>query len=80
MANSPNPDRDTKYMMDTWGTNRLTTDYGEIKMQEKMLREINEDELTPKKSNKKKETELFERFDDSGEVFEREGGSEPLFG
>jgi hypothetical protein len=40
MANSPNPDRDTRYMMDTWGTNRLTTDYGEIKMEEKMLREI----------------------------------------
>jgi len=81
MANSPNPDRDTKYMMDTWGTNRLITDYVvEIKMEEKMLREINEDEMTPKRSNKKKETELFERFDDSGEVFEREGDSEPLFG
>lgn len=80
MTNSPNPDRDTKYMMDTWGTNRLITDYGEIKMEEKMLREINEDEMTPKRSNKKKETELFERFDDSGEVFEREGDSEPLFG
>jgi len=80
MANSPNPDRDTKYMMDTWGTNRLITDYVGIKMEEKMLREINEDEMTPKRSNKKKETELFERFDDSGEVFEREGDSEPLFG
>ena len=48
-------------------------------MEEKMLREINEDEMTPKKSNKKKETELFERFDDSGELFERGSGKEPLF-
>lgn len=80
MANSPNPDRDTKYMMETWGTNRLTTDYGEIKMEEKMLREINEDDMTPKKMNKKKETELFERFEDSGEIFERNDGKESLFG
>ena len=80
MANSPNPDRDTKYMMDTWGTNRLITDYGEIKMKEKMLREINEDEMTPKKMNKKKETELFERFEDSGEIFERNDDKESLFG
>ena len=80
MANSPNPDRDTKYMMDTWGTNRLTTDYGEIKMEEKLLREINEDEMTPKKMNNKKETELFERFEDSGEIFGRNNDKESLFG
>ena len=83
MANSPNPDRDTKYMMEKWGTNRLITDYGDIKMEknsQKMLREIVEDDMTPKNRNKSKETELFERFDDSGEVFKREGGSEPLFG
>ena len=75
MANSPNPDRNVDYMMTNWGTNKLITDYGEITMEEKMLREINEDEMTPKKSNKKKETELFERFDDSGELFDKE----PIF-
>ena len=79
MANSPNPDRNVDYMMKNWGTNKLITDYWEITMEEKMLREINEDEMTPKKSNKKKETELFERFDDSGELFERGSGKEPLF-
>ena len=83
MANSPNPDRDVKHMMEKWGTNRLTTDYGDIKMKknsQKMLREIVEDDMTPKKLNKSKETELFERFDDSGEVFERGDQSKPLFG
>lgn len=83
MANSPNPDRDVKHMMEKWGTNRLTTDYGDIKMEknsQKMLREIVEDDMTPKKLNKSKETELFERFDDSGEVFERGDQSKPLFG
>jgi len=83
MANSPNPDRDTEYMMKNWGTNRLITDYGDIKMEknsQKMLREIVEDDMTPKKRNKGKETELFERFDDSGEVFERGDQSKPLFG
>ena len=83
MANSPNPDRDVKHMMEKWGTNRLVTDYGDIKMEknsQKMLREIVEDDMTPKKLNKSKETELFERFDDSGEVFERGDQSKPLFG
>lgn len=27
MANSPNPDRDAKYMREMWGTTRLITDY-----------------------------------------------------
>lgn len=83
MANSSNPDRDVKHMMEKWGTNRLTRDYGDIKMEknsQKMLREIVEDDMTPKKLNKSKETELFERFDDSGEVFERGDQSKPLFG
>jgi hypothetical protein len=27
MAQNPNPDRDTVYMYENWGTNRLITDY-----------------------------------------------------
>ena len=33
MAQNPNPDRDTVYMYENWGTNRLITDYGSLNYQ-----------------------------------------------
>lgn len=32
MAQNPNPDRDSDFMMKNWGTNRLITDYGSLKI------------------------------------------------
>ena len=74
MGNSP-VDRDKQYMKQMWGTTRLVTDYFiEEKMttqhdfldnlanhqHQKMLREISNDDLTPKKRDTVKETEIFE--------------------
>ena len=74
MGNSP-VDRDVSYMKSMWGTNRLVTDYvKEEKMStendfldnlanhqhQKMLREIANDDQTPKKTDSLKETEIFD--------------------
>ena len=45
-------DKDSDYMKDQWGTSYLSSEYGweeKIKKQ-KMLREISNDDLTPKKT------------------------------
>ena len=81
MGNSP-VDRDTDYMREMWGTTRLVTDYVRTEtmndfldnlgnhQHQKMLREIANDKLTPKKSDKIKESEIFDP----------ESDPEPLFG
>ena len=83
MGNSP-VDRDKKYMKQMWGTTRLATDYiVEEKMttqndfldnlanhqHQKMLREISNDDLTPKKRDSI----------DENEFFENESNPEPLY-
>ena len=72
MGNSP-VDRDTKYMREMWGTTKLSTDYYEDKkmndfldnlgnhQHQKMLREIANDDLTPKKYDSKVQRDLHER-------------------
>lgn len=36
MANNPNPDRNVKYMKETWGTDRLITDYGSLNFKKRI--------------------------------------------
>ena len=84
MGNSP-VDRDKKYMERMWGTTRLATDYiVEEKMatqndfldnlanhqHQKMLREISNDDLTPKKRDTVRETEIFEVESNPETLFE----------
>tara|TARA_R100000005_G_C4934777_1_gene162072 strand:+ start:212 stop:478 length:267 start_codon:yes stop_codon:yes gene_type:complete len=73
MGNSP-VDRDSNYMREMWGTTRLVTDYyKDEKMNDfldnlgnhqhqKMLREIANDDLTPKKQDLKNQNELHEKI------------------
>ena len=83
MGNSP-VDRDAKYMKKQWGTTRLATDYFiEENMatqndfldnlanhqHQKMLREISNDDLTPKKG----------KIHQEGEIFSTESDPEPLY-
>ena len=78
MGNSP-VDRDTNYMREMWGTTRLVTDYHQSEkmndfldnlgnhQHQKMLREIANDDLTPKKHDFKTQNELHEKIrDDNG--------------
>ena len=81
MGNSP-VDRDKKYMKQMWGTTRLITDYvNEGNMgtnhdfldnlgnhqHQKMLREIANDDLTPKKRDYHIQTELYETSDEDSQ-------------
>lgn len=60
------PNRSADYMKEMWGTTRLITDPyslpSERKENPQMLREINEDEMTPKKHNFKIQNEIHERI------------------
>lgn len=47
-------------MKEVWGTTKLTTDYGSLS-QKRMLREIANDNLTPKKHNFEIQSELHEK-------------------
>ena len=84
MGNSP-VDRDSNYMREMWGTTRLVTDYyKDEKMNDfldnlgnhqhqKMLREIANDDLTPKKHDLKNQNELHEKIRDDEDT-------EPYYG
>lgn len=57
-------DRSKDYMYEMWGTTRLVTDAHSLpsERKQKMLREINEDEMTPKKHDFKVQNEIHERI------------------
>ena len=79
MATQPNPDRDVNYMRELWGTNSLVTDYGSL-TDKRMLREIVEDDMTPKKHNLKVQKELHQRIRNDNDYDDWEYGTEPIFG
>ena len=58
------PNRSSEYMKEMWGTTKLITDYNSIpqKMNQKMLREINEDDMTPKKHDFIIQNEIHEKI------------------
>ena len=85
MANSP-VDRNRDYMREMWGTTHLTTDQGweekltlnEFQDNKKMLREINNDGLTPKKHDFAIQKELHERIRNEEDYDDWEYGMEPI--
>ena len=94
MGNLP-VDRDSNYMREMWGTTHLVTDYnGEEKMtpqndfldnlgnhqHQKMLREIANDELTPKKHDFKTQNELHEKIRNDEDYDDWDYGTEPYYG
>ncbi len=80
MAIYPNPDRNKDYMMEMWGTNRLVTDYSAKKSEKKMLREIVEDDMTPKKHDFKVQKEIHEKIRNDQDYDDWDYGTEPIFG
>ena len=87
MANSP-VDRNAEYMKEMWGTTHLTTDQGwedNLTLNEfgntrnqKMLREINNDGLTPKKHDFKVQRELHEKIRNDEDYDDWDYGMEPI--
>ena len=77
MANNPNPDRNVDYMYETWGTTSLITDYWS-KTKGKMLREIANDDLTPKKHDFEIQNEIHEKIRNDEDYDDWEYGTEPI--
>lgn len=75
-------DKNKEYMMKMWGTQYLSNEYGwemEIK-KKKMLREINHDDITPKKHDFELQNELHSHIRNDDDYDDWEYGTEPLFG
>lgn len=83
MGNSP-VDRNSNYMREMWGTTKLVTDYNQDEkmtsehdfldnlanhQHQKMLREISNDDITPKKRDTVNQEDLYEKIDDNTELF-----------
>jgi hypothetical protein len=70
-------DRNIDFMKKTWGTDKLVTDYGSLE-KTKMLREINNDILTPKKHDFIIQNELHEKIRNENDYDDWEYGTEPI--
>ncbi len=70
-------DRNLDFMKQTWGTDKLVTDY-EVLEKTKMLREINNDNLTPKKHDFIVQNELHEKIRNQNDYDDWEYGTEPI--
>jgi hypothetical protein len=71
-------DRNNEIMRKMWGTNGLVTDYGVLE-QKKMLREINNDLLVPKKHDFDTQNEIHEKIRNDEDYDDWEYGTEPLY-
>lgn len=71
-------DRNIEFMKQTWGTDGLVTDYGTLE-NKKMLREINNDVLTPKKHDFAIQNEIHEKIRNDEDYDDWEYGTEPLY-
>jgi len=71
-------DRNSEFMKTMWGTNSLSTDYGVLD-EKKMLREISNDLLVPKKHDFAIQNEIHEKIRNDEDYDDWEYGTEPLY-
>jgi hypothetical protein len=71
-------DRNSEFMRQMWGTDKLITDYDADK-NKKMLREINNDLLVPKKHDFTTQNELHSKIRNDNDYDDWEYGTEPLY-
>ena len=74
-------DKDENFMRNEWGTQFLSSEYGwEEKIQkQKMLREINNDSMTPKKHDFFSQNEIHSKIRNDFDYDDWEYGTEPLY-
>ena len=89
MGQSP-VDRNKEYMREMWGTSKLITDYGSMQpnsdfldnlanhQHQKMLREIANDDMTPKKHDFVVQNEIHEKIRNDEDYDDWEYGTEPI--
>jgi hypothetical protein len=75
-------DKDQNFMKELWGTEYLSSEYGwESKIEKKkMLREIYNDDLTPKKHDFHIQKEIHEKIRNDDDYDDWEYGTEPTYG
>lgn len=75
-------DKNQNYMENEWGTKFLATEYGweDIIQRQKMLREIANDDMTPKKHDFAIQNELHSKIRNDQDYDDWEYGTEPIFG
>ena len=71
-------DRNYDYMKSMWGTSKLVTDYS-IAEDKKMLREIANDDITPKKHNFEIQNEIHSQIRNDEDYDDWDYGTEPLY-
>ena len=74
-------DKDQNFMKEEWGTEFLASEYGweeKIKKQ-KMLREIVNDDITPKKHDFITQNEIHQKIRNDKDYDDWEYGTEPLY-
>ncbi len=76
MSNLP-VDRDKNYMYDTWGTDRLITDYGDLP-QKRVIQEVMHDRAP--KHDFQKQIELHEKIRNDEDYDDWDYGTEPIYG
>jgi len=74
-------DKDENFMKNEWGTQYLASEYGwDSKVEkQKMLREIANDELTPKKHDFYHQSELHAKIRNDEDYDDWEYGTEPIY-
>jgi hypothetical protein len=74
-------DKNKEYMLSMWGTQYLSSEYGweEQVNDQKMLREITNDELTPKKHDFVTQNELHAKIRNDDDYDDWQYGAEPLY-
>ena len=74
-------DKDQNFIKNQWETDYLVSDYGwEDKIEpQKMLREITNDLLTPKKSDFVIQNEIHEKIRNDDDYDDWEYGTEPIY-
>jgi hypothetical protein len=74
-------DKDKNYMKSNWGTEYLSSEYGWEKQieKQKMLREISNDDLTPKKHDFDTQNEIHSKIRNDKDYDDWEYGTEPLY-
>ena len=74
-------DKDQNFMKEEWGTEFLASEYGweEKISKQKMLREIVNDDITPKKHDFVVQNEIHEKIRNDEDYDDWEYGTEPLY-
>jgi len=75
-------DKDSNFMKNAWGTEFLSSEYGweEKISKQRMLREISNDDVTPKKHDFVIQNELHSKIRNDQDYDDWEYGTEPIFG